>query len=72
MQLGHLDKLEVEEDTENLESDIELLTTHTRNTSRTRVTEEDAEHLKALRQIKNALSRGFRITPVLAAPDPPG
>jgi len=57
MQLGHLDKLEAEEDTENLEANIELLTTHTRNTSRTRVTEEDAEHLRALKRIKNALSK---------------
>ena len=57
MQSGHLDSLEMEEDAESLESDNELLTTHTRNTGRTRVSEEDAEHLKALRRIKNALSK---------------
>jgi len=42
---------------ENLESDIELLSSHLRNPGRTRVTEEEAEHLKALRQIRNALAK---------------
>lgn len=59
MHLGQVKRLEEkgEEDNEALESDIELLTVHSRNSSRTRVTEEEAEHLKALKRIKDALSR---------------
>ena len=59
MHLGQVKRLEEmgEEDNEVLESDIELLTVHSRNSGRTRVTEEEAEHLKALKRIKDALSR---------------
>ncbi len=57
--MGQVKRLEEmgEEDNDALESDIELLTVHSRNSSRTRVTEEEAEHLKALKRIKDALSR---------------
>ncbi len=59
MHLGQVKRLEEkgEEDDEALESDIELLTIHSRNSSRTRVSDEEAEHLKALKRIKDALSR---------------
>ncbi len=59
MQVGHPSRLEERDfdDDNDPESDIELLTVHSRNTSRTRVTEEEAGHLKALKQIKDALSR---------------
>ncbi len=57
--MGQVKRLEEkgEEDDEALESDIELLTIHSRNSSRTRVSDEEAEHLKALKRIKDALSR---------------
>ena len=58
MQLGHNDSLEtIEENDESYESDLELLTVHPRASGRSRVTEEEAEHLKALKQLKNALSK---------------
>ncbi len=59
MQLGRLDTLGEESvgGDISLESNLELLTVHNRATGRTRVTEEEAEHLKALRRIKDALSR---------------
>jgi sugar-specific transcriptional regulator TrmB len=59
MQLGRLDTLGEESASGDvsLESNLELLTVHNRTTGRTRVTEEEAEHLKALRRIKDALSR---------------
>lgn len=59
MHLGQVKRLEEkgEEDDEALESDIELLTVHSRNSGRTRVSDEEAEHLKALKRIKDALGR---------------
>jgi sugar-specific transcriptional regulator TrmB len=58
MHLGQVKRLEEKgEEDEALESDIELLTVHNRNSGRTRVSDEEAEHLKALKRIKDALSR---------------
>jgi len=56
--LGQVKRLEEKgEEDEALESDFELLTVHSRNSGRTRVTDEEAEHLKALKRIKDALGR---------------
>ena len=58
MHLGQVKRLEEKgEEDEALESDIELLTVHSRNSGRTRVSDEEAEHLKALKRIKDALGR---------------
>jgi len=59
MQLGHISQLEeIESDADDTtESDLELLITHSRAQNRTRVTEEEAEHLKALKRIRGALTK---------------
>jgi len=58
MQLEHISQLEeTETDDETTESDLELLITHRRAQSRTRVTEEEAKHLKALKRIRSALTK---------------
>ena len=59
MQLGRINRLEEKGkgSDEGLEADIELLTVHSRNPGRNRVTEEEAEHLKALKRIKEALGK---------------
>ena len=58
MHIEHADLVN-EHDNENdadPNSDMELLTIHSRSTSR-RVSAEEAEHLKALRRIKEALGK---------------
>ncbi|UCD45043.1 MAG: hypothetical protein JSV27_00595 [Candidatus Bathyarchaeota archaeon] len=59
MQLGHISQLgETESDADDTtESDLELLITHSRAQNRTRVTEEEAEHLRALKRIRSALTK---------------
>ena len=56
MQLGHTSQQE-DLERETLQADLDLLTTRGRNVNRTRFTEEEAEHLKAIRQIKSALTK---------------
>ncbi|UCH57341.1 MAG: hypothetical protein JSV18_08440 [Candidatus Bathyarchaeota archaeon] len=57
MQVGRYSHLEEKNsDIGDSESDIELLTVHNRSSTR-RVTKEEAEHLKALRRIKDALGK---------------
>ncbi len=55
MQLERLSRLDSETD-EDQASDLELLTVRSRINTR-RVSEEEAEHLKALKRIKDALGR---------------
>jgi sugar-specific transcriptional regulator TrmB len=59
MHLGQLKRPEERDEgvDGSLESGVELLTVHNRNSGRTRFTEEEAEHLKALRRIRDALGR---------------
>lgn len=59
MQSGNTNKLEEKGkvSNEDLKANIELLTVHSRNSGRNRVTEEEAEHLRALKRIKEALSK---------------
>lgn len=58
MQLDHTERLKDIGDGNhaNSNSDLELLTNHNRSPNR-RVSDEEAEHLKALRRIKDALSK---------------
>jgi sugar-specific transcriptional regulator TrmB len=58
MQLGRINRLEEGgKGSDGLEADLELLTVHSRNPGRSRVTKEEAEHLKALKRIKEALGK---------------
>ena len=56
MQLGHTSQQE-DLESEALQADLDLLTTRGRNVNRTRFTEEETEHLKALKKIKDALTK---------------
>ncbi|MCW4035639.1 MAG: hypothetical protein NWE75_00440 [Candidatus Bathyarchaeota archaeon] len=58
MQKGRFNRLEAKNNSdEGLETGIELLTVHNRSPGRTRVSEEEAEHLRALKHIRDALGR---------------
>jgi len=55
MQVGRLKSLRDAARADEAESDMELLSARARTAGRSKVTEEEAEHLKALKSIKNAL-----------------
>jgi sugar-specific transcriptional regulator TrmB len=55
MQVGRLKSLKDVARADEAESDMELLSARARSAGRNKVTEEEAEHLEALKSIKNAL-----------------